>query len=82
MKQILTLFFLVILTIKSCESAKILALFPSPSRSQIVVMQALTKELAQRGHEVTMVSPFPMDKPLKNYRDVKVDIEAVIMVLS
>jgi hypothetical protein len=38
-------------------------------------MEVLTKELAEREHQVTMVSPFPLKKPVKNYRDVKVSVE-------
>jgi glucuronosyltransferase len=63
-----------IVSFQPCDSAKILALFPCPGRSQIMIMQALAKELAVQGHQVTMVSPYPLDKPLKNYRDVKVDL--------
>jgi hypothetical protein len=63
------------LNFKSCESSKILVVFPSPSRSQILIMEVLTKELAESGHQVTMVSPFPLKKPVKNYRDVKVSVE-------
>lgn len=28
------------------------------------------KALASKGHEVTVISPFPQNKPLKNYRDI------------
>lgn len=54
------------------ESARILCIFPSPSRSHVLVGQALLKGLAERGHEVTMVSPFKLKKPISNYRDITV----------
>lgn len=55
---------------KYSDSAKILGVFPFPSKSHHILGSALLKELAKRGHEVTMVSAFPLDKPLKNYKDV------------
>ncbi|XP_029726333.2 UDP-glycosyltransferase UGT5-like [Aedes albopictus] len=57
------------------DSAKILCLFPTGSKSHVLGTQALLKNLAQRGHEVTMVSAFPLSKPVKNYRDVYVPME-------
>lgn len=60
---------------KECASSKILVLFPSPSRSHLVVAQGVTTALAERGHEVTVVSPFPLDKPMKNYRDIKLELD-------
>ncbi|XP_052871535.1 UDP-glucosyltransferase 2-like, partial [Anopheles cruzii] len=57
------------------ESAKIVCVFPTASKSHVLGLQALLKELARRGHEVTMVSAFPLKKPPKNYRDVYLPIE-------
>ena len=37
-------------------------------------MQLLAKELANRGHEITFISPFPLSKPVKNYRDIKMEL--------
>ncbi|XP_044729432.1 uncharacterized protein LOC123292782 [Chrysoperla carnea] len=52
------------------DGAKILGLFPSPSKSHLILGHALLKDLAKKGHEVTMVSPFPLSKPVPNYRDI------------
>ena len=30
------------------------------------------KGLAEKGHDVTVISPFPQEKPLSNYHDVTV----------
>lgn len=57
-------------TIELVVASRILFLFPSPSKSHLVVVQGLSTTLAKKGHEVTVVSPFPMTKPLKNYRDI------------
>ncbi|XP_055537533.1 UDP-glycosyltransferase UGT4-like [Wyeomyia smithii] len=58
------------------NSAKILCLFPTGSKSHVLGPQTLLKHLASRGHEVTMVSAFPLSKPVKNYRDVYVPIQS------
>ena len=58
-----------------CTASRILVLFPSPSRSHLVVMQGLTTALAERGHHVTVVSPFPLEKKMENYRDIKINFK-------
>jgi len=58
----------------SCECSKILCMHPSFSKSHVMPLQALAKELAKRGHEVTFVTLYPLDKPVKNYRDIKIEL--------
>jgi len=55
------------------ESAKILGLFPMPSKSHTAVNVAIVKELAERGHEVTVVSPFPEKSEIPNYKNIVLD---------
>lgn len=52
------------------ESYKILVLFPHPGHSHFMVFENLLKALADRGHELTVISHFPLEKPYPNYRDV------------
>ncbi|XP_065074448.1 UDP-glucosyltransferase 2-like [Ochlerotatus camptorhynchus] len=60
-------------TVLSATTAyRILSINVSPSRSHIIVQEALVQELARRGHHVTMVSPYPLQKPLENYRQITV----------
>lgn len=54
------------------ESSKILGVFPIASYSQWYQGNRLLKELALRGHEVTMISPFEQNPPVQNYRDIVV----------
>ncbi|XP_050092818.1 UDP-glycosyltransferase UGT5-like [Anopheles aquasalis] len=61
------------------DGAKILGIFPTSARSHYIVGSALMKELARRGHEVTVINPFPQKKPLTNYRDIDVSLEEDIM---
>lgn len=60
------------------NGAKILGAFPTPSRSNMVVASALMKGLADKGHQVTVLSSFPLEKPVKNYRDVTVKTDNLL----
>lgn len=75
MTKLVAISLVLIFLIKICSSAKILVLFPSPSKSHLIVTKALTQELAVQGHEVTVFSQFPLGKKLDNYRDIKVDAD-------
>ena len=52
------------------HGAKILGLFPLPGKSHFIVSSVLLKELANRGHQVTVFSPFPEKTPIPNYTDI------------
>lgn len=54
----------------SLEAARILGVFPYPSKSHAMLGQPIFVELAKRGHEVTFVSPFQLKDPPKGYRDI------------
>jgi hypothetical protein len=45
----------------------------------MIIQRALTLELASRGHEVTVVSPFPEAKPVPNYTEIMVEIDLASM---
>ena len=65
----------VLITFISClratDGANILRIFPMPIRSHMIVHSALMKELARRGHQVTVFSPFPEKYPIQNFTDVE-----------
>lgn len=54
---------------------KILAMFPTITKSQLVYAQPLLVALAEKGHLVTVVSPYGLGKDVMNYRDVVIPIE-------
>lgn len=61
------------LSVSWVQSAKILGVFPYPSKSHSILGQALFVELANRGHSVTYLSPFPFkSSPNENYRDIAI----------
>ncbi|XP_046629094.1 uncharacterized protein LOC124309473 [Neodiprion virginianus] len=54
-------------------AARILGIFPMPSLSHQVVFRGLTLALRERGHELVVVTPNPINDPtLKNYTEVDV----------
>uniref|UniRef100_A0A336LLK7 CSON001318 protein n=1 Tax=Culicoides sonorensis TaxID=179676 RepID=A0A336LLK7_CULSO len=57
------------------NSYKILCLYPTSSRSHLLFAQPLLMALAEKGHQVTVVSPFPLGKSLENYNDVVIPID-------
>lgn len=70
---------LVLLLFVFCANgARILGIFPMPAPSHFFIGFRIMKELADRGHEVSVINPFPREKPIKNYRDISVaGIESV-----
>jgi hypothetical protein len=42
-----------------------------PAKSHMIIHSALMKELAHRGHQVTVFSPFPEKYPIQNFTDVE-----------
>ncbi|GLH07894.1 UDP-glucuronosyltransferase [Gryllus bimaculatus] len=56
----------------SAGAARILALFTIPGRSHFIVTSSLARALAERGHEVVVVSPFTTSNPPANYTDLTI----------
>lgn len=70
MRSLKSLIVLLFLAIASIESARILGVFPIPSRSHAILGHPIFVELAKRGHEVTFISPYPLKNPPNRYRDI------------
>ncbi|KAF2881572.1 hypothetical protein ILUMI_24607 [Ignelater luminosus] len=54
------------------NGANILAIFPYPFKSHFILGSTLSKALANRGHHITMLSPFLLETPIKNYEQIKI----------
>ncbi|XP_043268668.1 UDP-glucosyltransferase 2-like [Venturia canescens] len=52
------------------ESYRILGVFPFHGKSHFMMFEALMKGLARRGHQIDVISPFPLKKPYPNYTDI------------
>lgn len=58
--------------VPGAQAYNILGIFPTTSKSHHFSGGALLRGLAKAGHNVTMISPFPLSKPMPNYRDIAV----------
>lgn len=58
--------------LSSVAAYNYLVVLPAGARSHYNVGSALAKGLAAAGHQVTLVSAFPLKKPIKNINDVPV----------
>ncbi|XP_071453996.1 UDP-glucosyltransferase 2-like [Hetaerina americana] len=66
--------FLITIT-PSVDTARILGAFSMPAPSHHIIFQALMRELAERGHEVVVASPFPLPEPKPtNYTEVFIPV--------
>ncbi|KAF5289139.1 hypothetical protein FQR65_LT02029 [Abscondita terminalis] len=76
----LFLIFCVAITWCCVQTANILGVYPFPSHSHYGLGNTIFKELANRGHNVTVISPFKEIDPPQNYKQILVDnlIEKII----
>jgi glucuronosyltransferase len=65
---------ILILFFQYCDSAKIFAYVPTPSLSHQVVFQALIKDLAARGHEITYLSTDVIEFVKSNPNVTQIDL--------
>lgn len=69
---------LILFITNSAFGARILFLFSTPSKSHMIIVHALSTALAEKGHEVTVVTPFPLEKPIKNHREIVVPFNSEV----
>ncbi|XP_015435557.1 PREDICTED: UDP-glucuronosyltransferase 2B20-like [Dufourea novaeangliae] len=58
------------MTLTTCQGYRILAVFPFSGKSHFMMFEHLMKGLARKGHQVDVISTFPLKKPYPNYRDM------------
>lgn len=68
-RQVIVLL-LFILNIVSNSSYNILGIFPMTGKSHILFFQPILKGLAEKGHNVTVLSHFPLKENLETYKDI------------
>ncbi|KAI4462969.1 UDP-glucosyltransferase [Holotrichia oblita] len=66
----------------SVSSLKILGIFPYAGKSHFVVFEVLLRELAKRGHQVTVVSEFPQKRSLQNYKDIALEQSPNVEIIN
>ncbi|XP_037030946.1 UDP-glycosyltransferase UGT5-like [Bradysia coprophila] len=57
------------------DSYNLLCFFPTISKSQVVFAKPLLVALAEKGHNVTLVSSFSVQKNVPNYREIIIPID-------
>lgn len=62
------------------DSAKVLGVFPFGSASHYIAFEPLMLELAHRGHNVTVYSPFPQKTKVPNFTDF--NLKGSVKILS
>lgn len=52
------------------DGYRILAIFPFHGKSHMGVLEQTAKALAKQGHQVDVISHFPLQEPFPNYTDI------------
>lgn len=55
------------------QTARILSVFPSPSKSHLMIHSAIAQTLADDGHEVTVIATLPNIYPQANYTYIEIE---------
>ncbi|CAH0561450.1 unnamed protein product [Brassicogethes aeneus] len=66
-------FFMIFFCTSSVSALNILVVFPHPGVSHFKVFEPMFKTLADKGHNLTIVSYLPQNTVVKNIRDVRLD---------
>lgn len=74
--------FYFLFTIFTTESYRILGIFPSQDRNNYLTYRELFRELANRDHDVTLVSHFQLPNAPENYKDILLSDQLVRRGLS
>ncbi|CAL1675286.1 unnamed protein product [Lasius platythorax] len=69
MRMLKVMFFL-LFCLSVCHGYRLLGLFPFHGKSHFVMFEQLMKGLARKGHQVDVISTFPLKKPYPNYNDI------------
>ncbi|XP_055606979.1 UDP-glycosyltransferase UGT5-like [Uranotaenia lowii] len=65
------IFVFLLIQLSICLGGKILAVFPSTSKTNYIFGQVLFEQLASRGHQITVVSPYEVQYESENVKQIK-----------
>uniref|UniRef100_A0A1L8E1Y1 Putative udp-glucuronosyl and udp-glucosyl transferase n=1 Tax=Nyssomyia neivai TaxID=330878 RepID=A0A1L8E1Y1_9DIPT len=68
-----TLFLLLYILPNFCYCARILAVFPVPSKSNSIIGEKLVRELESHGHQITYVTPFRLHESREAVQEIFID---------
>ena len=66
------IFIVIIVNSENSDGARILGIFPLHGKSHFIMCEQLMKILAEKGHQVDVISHFPLNKPFPNYNDLNI----------
>lgn len=58
------------LYLSTCHGYRLLGIFPFHAKSHFMMSEQLMKGLARKGHQIDVISAFPLKTPYPNYTDV------------
>ena len=61
---------IILIIVNSGKSYRILGVFPLNEKSHFFMCEQLMKVLAKKGHQVDVISHFPLKNPYPNYKDL------------
>lgn len=70
-----------LLYLSVCQGYRYLGVFPFHGKSHFVMFEHLMKGLARKGHQVDVISCFPLKKPYPNYTDI-VKLKAPVQLVN
>lgn len=80
MKIVVTFVWLLAGFATASEAYRILCLFPFNGKSHHYMFDSLCKGLAEKGHQIDMISHFPTKSPPPNFRDI-MDLNGTLMTV-
>uniref|UniRef100_A0A7G3B2C7 Putative udp-glucoronosyl and udp-glucosyl transferase n=1 Tax=Lutzomyia longipalpis TaxID=7200 RepID=A0A7G3B2C7_LUTLO len=66
-----------VLNVENASGYNILGIFHTGGKSHYILATALMKELASQGHNVTIVAPYKLPKPVENLREIVLEVPPV-----
>lgn len=72
--MLISISIILIVTVPSDDAYRILSIFPFQSRSHHMMFDAIIKSLARKGHQMDVMTLYPLKKPMQNY-NVVVNLE-------
>lgn len=80
--DLLKLSLILIVIVNYCGASNILYIMPFTSKSHYIMLRPVGLELARRGHNVTVITPYKYENPLPNYHQVFVEVKEIWDVLG
>ncbi|RLU24805.1 hypothetical protein DMN91_002895 [Ooceraea biroi] len=68
--RVLPMILVSLLWLLVCSAYRFLGVFPHQGKSKFIMLEGLMKGLADKGHQIDIISPYPQKKTYPNYTDI------------